>query len=87
MEQGPRTVANLENLKTERCRFFLAFLGDERAQATTEYILLLSIVALMAKMVFHALAPMVAKLSSVLEDRINNRMKEGALHQYPMPRR
>ncbi len=62
-----------------------AFLRDEEAQATTEYILLLAIAVMLTGVVVGKfLRPLFAKLTDFAQQRIDRMFKKDYLHHLPI---
>lgn len=66
----------------------MRFLKDERAQATTEYILMLSFAVMLVMMVItRLLRPGFARLTENLSNTFEKRLfRSGAMHQFPIRR-
>jgi uncharacterized protein (UPF0333 family) len=62
--------------------------SDESAQATLEYVLMLSIMVLLSVMVIQKLIrPGFERLSSAIETRFNDQLfRQGGFHQFPIRR-
>ncbi len=61
------------------------FLRDDRAQATTEYVLILFIALSMFLILYSKLLkPLIQNMSKKLTDSFNNLLSTGDLHRFPV---
>lgn len=73
---------NIRSFRNIFCEGFASFQKDESAQATTEYILLLTISVSLFMILKKMLSPAFQKLTETLQSRINQAFDPKALHQF-----